>query len=219
MNRNSDKIDADIIKRQFPLFSTELCKEISEAGIWYSLNEDDVMMSEDSYIRYVPLVLEGVIRINRVDIDNREILLYYLPAGEICSTAVTCGIGETRAIIKGVAETEAEILRIPIKYQERWMSEYSEWRVFIMNSYRLRFDELLETINSIAFNKMDDRLIRFFKDRYKATGSTTFVGTHQEIANALASSREVISRLLKTLERDRRVTLSRNRIDFATLIE
>ena len=98
------------------------------------------------------------------------------------------------------------------------MVQFKTWKEFIMYSYRKRFDDLLETIDSIAFKNMDDRLIKFFVDRYRVTDSTFYSGTHQEIALMLNTSREVVSRLLKKLENDRTIVITRNQIDYVTLV-
>lgn len=120
--------------------------------------------------------------------------------------------------ISAYAEEDTEIIRIPVDYLDKWLVKYSTWKEFVMYAYRSRFDELLTTIDGIAFKKMDERLVKFFIDRHKATGETTYTGTHQEIANSLTSSREVISRLLKQLEKSGQIIIGRNKIDFSSLV-
>jgi CRP/FNR family transcriptional regulator, anaerobic regulatory protein len=121
--------------------------------------------------------------------------------------------------IKMVAEEESVIITIPVDVPEKWMSEFKSWKEFMMYSYKHRFDELLETIDSIAFMKLDERLIRFFEDKYKSTGKSFFRGTHQEIAIQLNTSREVISRLLKNLEKKNFIVIERNSIDYTRIVK
>lgn len=217
MEIHSTKIKLEIVTKCFPRFDNALCNLISEAGQWISLEPGDVLVKEDDYIKSFPLVLEGSIKIFRTDNKQREILLYYLSAGQVCSMALICCMENIKSNINAIAETDCEIVRIPVYYLEKWMAEYSAWKQFIMYSYKQRFDELLETIDSIAFRKMDARLIKFFSDVYRTTGNTIFNGKHQDIADALTSSREVISRLLKHLEREGKIVLDRNKIDFSQL--
>ena len=132
--------------------------------------------------------------------------------------ALTCCMGHIRSNIKAVAESPATVVRVPVPLLDQWMATYRTWKEFVMYAYRRRFDELLETIDGIAFMNMDSRLLKFFTDRYKSTNQTTFPGTHQDIALALNSSREVVSRLLKKLEQQRRIVIGRNKIDYSALV-
>ena len=132
--------------------------------------------------------------------------------------ALTCCMGHIRSNIKAVAESPATVVRVPVPLLDQWMATYRTWKEFVMYAYRRRFDELLETIDGIAFMNMDSRLLKFFTDRYKLTNQTTFTGTHQDIALALNSSREVVSRLLKKLEQQRRIVIGRNKIDYSALV-
>lgn len=211
-------VSVDILRKRFPFFEPELIEEISKEGEWVTVETDDELMSEGKYIRSFPIVLEGLIKVCRKDNEGREVLLYYLNPGQVCAMALTCCMGRMQSNIGAYADEDTEIIRIPVECLDKWMVEYVTWKEFVMYAYRFRFDELLTTVDSIAFKKMDERLIKFFKDRFKATGDTTFIGTHQEIANSLTTSREVISRLLKQLEKEGEVVISRNKIDFSNLV-
>ena len=211
-------ISADIIRKRFPFFEKGLIDQISEKGEWVTVEAGDELMTEGKYIRTFPMVLEGMIRVTRKDEEGREVLLYYLNPGQVCAMALTCCMGRMQSNIAAYAEDDTEILRIPVEALEIWMVEYATWKEFVMYSYRSRFDELLQTIDSIAFHKMDERLTKFFEDRFKASGETIFKGTHQDIANSLTTSREVISRLLKQLEKSGTITIGRNKIDYSKLV-
>lgn len=208
----------ECLKKRFPFFEQELLEEIATHGYLKEIEENEELMREGQFIKSFPLVLEGLVRISRIDDDGHELLLYYLNPGEVCAMSLTCCMDQTRSNIKGVTEMPSVIIRIPVPKLDKWMTEYQSWKAFVMYAYRKRFDELLETIDGVAFMKMDERLLKFFIDRYRSTHQTTFKGTHQEIALALNSSREVISRLLKKLERDNKITISRNKIDYSPLI-
>lgn len=211
-------ISSDIIKKRFPFFEKGLIEEISSAGEWITVGEGEELMKEGKYIRSFPIILEGTIKVCRTDNEGHEALLYYLNPGQVCAMALTCCMGRMQSNINAYAEEDTEVIRISVEYLEKWMTEYVTWKEFVMYSYRSRFDELLTTIDNIAFKKMDERLVNFFQHRYKVKGETIFYGTHLEIANSLTTSREVISRLLKQLEKSGMIVLSRNKIDYSPLV-
>jgi len=210
-----DKLE--LIRRTYPFLEKDLLSEIGEVSVLHHLKIDQGILGEGDYIKSFPMVLEGCLRVVRLSESGNELLLYYLNSGEICSMSLTCCIGLQKSNIKMIAEEDSVIITIPVDVPEKWMSEYKSWKEFMMYSYKRRFDELLETIDSIAFMKLDERLIRFFTDRYKSTGKTLFKGTHQEIALQLNTSREVISRLLKNLEKNNLVLMSRYSVDYSGL--
>jgi CRP/FNR family transcriptional regulator, anaerobic regulatory protein len=215
---NLPGFDPAILEKRFPYFEPALRQAIGLEGKITEFDEGDEMIREGQYIKSFPLLLEGVVRVCRMDDEGRELLLYYLNPGEVCVMALTCCMGHTKNNIRAIAESKVTQVQIPIPFLELWMVQFQSWKEFIMYAYRKRFDELLDTIDSIAFKNMDDRLIKFFSDRYQTTGSTIYIGTHQEIALLLNTSREVISRLLKKLENDRKIIISRSKIDFASLV-
>jgi CRP/FNR family transcriptional regulator len=212
------KFDPKILEKRFPYFEQELRDAISLEGKLLEISEGEELIREGQYIKSFPVILEGVVRVFRLDEEGRELLLYYLNPGEVCAMALTCCMGHIRSNIRAVAETPALIIKIPVPMLDQWIVKFRTWKEFVMYAYRKRFDELLETIDSIAFMNMDDRLLKFFTDRYKTTNQTIYIGTHQEIALSLNTSREVVSRLLKKLEHENKVVISRNKIDFGQLI-
>ena len=208
----------EIIIKVFPFFEKELIDEISEVSVMRSITEGQSIMDEGDYIKAFPLVVSGCLRVVRLAEDGKELLLYFLHQGEICSMALTCCMGMQKSVIRMTAEEDSVILTVPVDKPERWMSEYRTWKEFMMYSVRKRFDELLYTIDSIAFTKLDERLVRFFRERYRATGKTQFNGTHLDLAYMLNSSREVITRLLRNLEKKGLVITERNIIDYTKLV-
>jgi CRP/FNR family transcriptional regulator, anaerobic regulatory protein len=212
-----DKLE--LIRKTFPFLEKELISEISLVSSIHELKVDQSILEEGDYIKSFPMVISGCLRVVRFSEDGNELLLYYLDQGEICSMALTCCMGLQKSNIKMIAEENSLVLTIPVDKPEKWMSEYKSWKEFMMYSYKKRFDELLDTIDSIAFMQLDERLIRFFEDRYKSTGKTIYPGTHQDIATQLNTSREVISRLLRNMERKHLVITERNSVDYKGLIK
>jgi len=183
------------------------------------LKADENIVGEGDYIKSFPMVIRGCLRVSRLSEDGNELLLYFLNQGEICAMALTCCMGLRKSNIRITAEEDSVILSVPVEKPEKWMSEYRTWKEFMMYMIRKRFDELLDTIDSIAFSRLDERLVRFFEERYRSTGKTVFTGTHQDLALHLNSSREVISRLLKNLEQKKLVITERNSVDYSALIK
>jgi CRP/FNR family transcriptional regulator len=177
------------------------------------------LIREDQFIRSFPIVISGLIKVCRTDNAGNELLLYYLRPGEVCTVSLVCCMDRTRSRVKALAEEYTTAILIPVELLDSWMTLYQTWKEYVMHSMQKRFDELLDALDSIAFLKMDERLEKFFTDRFRSTGKTIFEGSHQEVAQAMNSSREVISRLLKQMEKQGMVTLSRGRIDYSPLCD
>ena len=205
------------IRQRFPFLEDALVKEISDCAVRRNLSEGERLLSEGEFVRWLPVVTEGLLSISRSEPGGNDLFLYYLYPGEVCGMAISCCMSQHRSNIKAVAESDSVVLMIPGQNIELWLTEYRSWKEFIMNSFRHRFDEMLSTIDALAFMKMDDRLVRYLKEHKRATGDDFFKGSHSNIANHLNTSREVISRLLKGLEKEGRVSLSRNEIDLTRL--
>jgi CRP/FNR family transcriptional regulator len=174
--------------------------------------EGDVILNENAYIKAIPIVTNGSIRVMRLDEDGREILLYYIKAGESCIMSFLGGIHSDTSKVKAIAEEQTEILFIPIDKVSLLIKEFPEWLDYIFRLYHKRFEELLEVVNAIAFKKLDERLLNFIKKKCELSNSHTLLVTHEQIANELGTVRVVISRLLKQLEDEGLVVLGRNKI-------
>lgn len=194
------------------IFEKDLLEEMKTHGKFMSLKQGDIILDVDETIRLIPVILSGTIKVSRVDEHGNEILLYYVSPHESCAMTFTCCMQQVGSEIRAVAEDDVELLAIPIERMEQWMRVYPTWNSFVMNTIRARFNELLKTIDQIAFQKLDERLIHYLKGKAAATKTTLINLSHSKIAIDLASSREVISRLLKRLEQDKKVILYRNQI-------
>jgi len=203
---------------QYHFLEKELQDEILKNGILKSFDSNEPLMREGQFITSFPLILKGLIRISRTSEEGNELLLYYLREMEVCAMSLTCCIANMKSSIMAITEEPTEVILLPVALLDKWMCEYTTWRQFVMQSYQMRFRELINTVDSLAFLKLDDRLVKYFKDRYKKSGESTFSGTHQYLALQLNTSREVISRLLKKHEKERKIELSRNFIDFSGLL-
>lgn len=176
------------------------------------LEKDDILMETGDAIQFIPIVQSGVLRIVRQDPDGKEVFLYHLYPGQTCAMALNCCQSGKKSMVKAIAEDKTEILLIPVQQIEDWF-KYPEWRAFINTTYGNRFSELLNVIDMIAFNNLDKQLLHYLQQRAKAVNTKALYITHQEIADELHTHREVVSRLLRTMEEKKMVILGRNTIE------
>ncbi|MDT0690925.1 Crp/Fnr family transcriptional regulator [Salegentibacter sp. F188] len=194
------------------IFEEDLIREIPEVGVLKLAGAGEIIMDINDYITSMPLLLNGAIKILREDEDGNELLLYFLERGDTCALTLSCCLGQTRSEIRAVAERETKYIMVPVSEIEEWTTRYKSWRNFIFESYQSRLSEMLETIDTLAFMNMDQRLLRYLQDKAKINQSEELQVTHQQIAYDLNTSRVVISRLLKKLEMEGKILLQRNQI-------
>ncbi len=194
------------------LFEKELLDEIVEFGTIKTAAAGDKIIEIGDYVTGMPLLIKGAIKILREDNDGDELLLYFLERGDTCAMTLSCCLGQTKSEIRAVAETDTTFIMIPISKMEEWTAKYKSWRNFVFESYHSRLSEMLDAIDAIAFMNMDERLMRYLRDKAKINGDEVIHSTHQQIAYDMHTSRVVISRLLKKLELDKKISLQRNQI-------
>ena len=193
-------------------FEDELLNEIDELGSLVDFKANDVMIDLNQFIKGMPILLSGAIKIMREDFDEGELLLYFLEKGDTCAMTMACCLGDKQSKIRAVAETDGELVMIPIVKMDEWLAKYPSWRRFIFDSYNNRMEEMLVAIDNLAFNDMNERLKKYLLDVASINKGKVVVKTHQEIAYELNTSRVVISRLLKALEKEGFLQLNRNEI-------
>lgn len=199
------------------VFEEALINEIVQVGTFKEVPEGFKLMEIGDYLKGMPLLVSGAIKVLREDSDGNELLLYYLEKGDTCSMTLTCCMGDARSEIRAIAETDAKLIMVPIRKMEEWTAKYKSWRNFVFQSYHARLNEMLNTLDSIAFDKMDMRLVDYLKEKARITQGNIIRTTHQEIAYDLNTSRVVISRLLKKLEQMGKIELNRNHIKILEL--
>ncbi len=204
----------DLLKQTYGfIFEEALIEEISEVSLLRDFSEGDILIDFGDYIKKMPLLIEGAIKILREDFDEGELLLYFIEKGDTCAMTMACCMGETKSEIRAVAETKGIVIMIPVHKMEEWLGKYKSWRNYVFNSYNNRLKEMLSAIDNLAFMKMDERLLNYLFDKSKINHSKEIHATHQEIAYDLHTSRVVISRLLKALENDNKIKLHRASIE------
>ncbi|MDT8413464.1 MAG: Crp/Fnr family transcriptional regulator [Vicingaceae bacterium] len=187
-------------------------EKLSEIGFSKIFKEGEVIINDHSYIKSIPIVITGSIKVMRTDDDGREILLYYIKSGESCIMSFLGGLHQDTSKIKAIAEENTEILFIPTEKLNILMREYPEWLDYMFRLYHKRFEELLDVVNEIAFKKMDERLLNYLENKVALSKNNVISITHEQMANELGTARVVISRLLKQLETEGVVELGRNKI-------
>jgi CRP/FNR family transcriptional regulator len=200
------------LEHVFPQFDEALIKYLETIGQVVDFDEGTVVMRPGQYFNYSLIILDGRVKLYREGEDGEEFFLYYLEKGNACALSMICATKNEASAIKAKAVTRVKALAIPIQFMDGLMKDHRKWYYFVLESYRARFSELLEVIDQVAFHSMDQKLEFYLKRQFDSVGKNGFVVTHQEIADDLNSSREVISRLLKKLESQKRISISRNEI-------
>ncbi|MEY4293024.1 MAG: hypothetical protein RIQ61_1422 [Bacteroidota bacterium] len=190
----------------------QVTEQLQKYGINKTYAEGSVIIQEHNYINSIPIVLSGSIRVMRVDDEGRELLLYYIKAGESCIMSFLSGLHQDTSKIKAIAEEDTELLFVPIEKVSLLIKEFPEWLDYIFKLYHKRFEELLEVVNAVAFKKLDQRLLDFIKNKSSLGNTKEIHITHEQIANELGTARVVVSRLLKQLEEEGIIQLGRNKI-------
>ena len=204
----------DILTQSYGyIFEETLIDEIVKVASFKEFKADDYLIEIGDYIKSMPLLLHGAIKILREDENGDELLLYFLERGDTCAMTLTCCMGQAKSRIRAIAETDGSLLMIPVEKMEDWLTKYKTWRNFVFDSYNVRLMEMLEAIDTLAFMNLDERLFKYLTDKAKAIGNTEIQNTHQEIAYEMHTSRVVISRLLKALEIEGKIKLHRHKIE------
>ncbi|REJ83785.1 MAG: Crp/Fnr family transcriptional regulator [Bacteroidetes bacterium] len=192
--------------------SPDLIDKLHKYSIHKNYQSGDVILNENAYIRSIPIVIKGSIKVMRTDEDGKELMLYYIKAGESCIMSFLGGLHNETSKVKAEVEEDAEILFLPVDKVSLFIKEHPEWLDYIFRLYHKRFEELLQIINEIAFKKVDERLLTLMRKKSDLTNSKTINSSHEQLANELGTARVVVSRLLKQLEENGTVSLGRNKI-------
>ncbi len=204
---------SDVRNRFHGIFEDELLDEIINHGHHMRVPEGTMLMDVGQHMDAVPLLLDGAIKIMRLDPEGDEMLLYFLESGDSCALSMGTYMGATKSSIRAVTERNTSLVMIPVGVGQRWMRTYGTWSAFVLESYQSRLEEMLEAIDALAFMDLPTRLKRYLSDKVKIQGDMTLHTTHQDIANDLHTSRVVVSRLLKNMEREGILSLHRNAVE------
>lgn len=202
-----------LIRKKFPEINDEnLLRDLAVSTVEKSVKDGDIVIDYGDEIKFIPMVLEGTIKVNRQAGEDQEIFLYYLMSGDTCASSFSCCMIQKRSEIIAIAEEDSRLLMVPVAKADQWMSVYPAWRNFIFNMYDIRMFSMIDTIDRLAFSNLDEQLIDYLEKKSSVLNTKVLETTHQEIAYDLNVTREAISRLLKKMENDGLVRLERNKI-------
>jgi CRP/FNR family transcriptional regulator len=186
-------------KNIFPSLSSALATEIIENSSIVEIPEKIEVMREGQYVKAVPIVTSGLIKVFTRH-EDKELLLYYIQPGESCIMTFDACLKNIPSKVYATTEKKSEVLLMSSENVFRWMKEYPELNSLFFLQYNIRYSDLLNMINQLLFEKMDTRILEYLKTKMKITGKNPVKISHRQIANDLGSAREVVSRVLKKLE-------------------
>lgn len=201
------------LREKFPDFEPELVEELARAAEVKSFREGDYITTPGQYFQHTMLVLDGIVKVYREDEEDNEFFIYHLHPGHACALSMVCATRQETSAVLAQALTDVTMIAVPIRHMDDFMRRFRSWYYFVLETYRSRFEELLLVIDSIAFHAMDEKLEFYLKRNFKALDTDALDITHQQIANDLSTSREVITRLLKKMVEKGLIRMDRNRIE------
>ncbi len=207
----------ELIQQQFPDFERPLQAQVAQVGEIKEFAAGEVLMKTGQQIRSTMIVINGLIKVFRKDEEGNEFFMYYLQPGQACALSMVCAIKQEKSQIMARTVTDTEVISIPLNYMDQWMASYKTWYYFVVSSYRERFEDMLQTIDHIAFRNMDERLVFYLQQYKNTTGSSILTTSFTEIAQELNSSREVISRLMKKLTEKGLISQHKSHIEILDL--
>jgi CRP/FNR family transcriptional regulator, anaerobic regulatory protein len=209
---NQERIKGKLSDYYSNLFEDKLLEDIASVGYLDTVKKGELLIDIGDDMTHIPLILNGIVKIIRMDERGDEFVLYYLEKGDTCAISFANCLNRKKSIFKGVVEKDVEAIFLPVGYIDDWLKNYKSWRSFIIDSYHFRLVEMVESIDSLAFMKLEERMHKYLIDKVKITKENTLDITHQEIATDLNSSRVVVSRLLKRLESEKKIIMQRNKL-------
>jgi CRP/FNR family transcriptional regulator, anaerobic regulatory protein len=195
-----------------PIFELPLINEIEEKSMLFTASAGQQLISMGQTIKMVPMVVDGTLKVTRINDERQELLLYYVRSGEGCAMTFSCGMMSQPSLVKGTAEEDLTMILVPVSAMDEWMAKYSSWKKFVLSTIVNEFIDVIKSVDEVTFKKMDERLVNYLKEKSKISGSSLINLTHQQISEELGTNRVVISRLLKKLESEKRLLLYRNQI-------
>lgn len=194
------------------LFEPRLINEVCQYGKLRTFKPDETIIDIGMRITHMPLVISGSLKVLTEDEKGDELLLYYLQFGETCAVTLNCCTSKIKSTVKAITETKAEIVFVPVEKMEDWMIQYASWRRYVLNSYNERLNEMVHAIDSIVFQGLEERLLKYLRNKAGMVKSAVLNISHQDIANDLHASRVAVSRLMKKLELKKSIAQQRNKI-------
>ena len=204
-------MDLITLKKLLPQVNTELLQFIATEAVDMDIPAETTLLKTGNYVRSIPLVVKGLVKVSRIE-DDKELLLYYIHPGEMCIMSFSACCSNSASLIEATAPEETRLLLIPSDKLRQWITTYPEFNFYVYEMFNKRYLDLMDTINQLIFNRLDERILLYLKEKALHTGNKQLSVTHQQIATDMGTVREVISRLLKKLERENKILTGRNQV-------
>jgi CRP/FNR family transcriptional regulator len=192
-------IELNFLKQRFNYLGSELVDKIQEVSEILKVPAGTELVREGQYVKYVPIVISGLVKVF-VQTDDKELLLYYIQPEQSCIMSFSAVMNDASSKIFAIAEDDSEILLVPTQHLLKWVIDYPAINRLFYKEYELRYTDLVDTINEFLYYKLDQRLLHYLQKRVDVTEKNPIKISHKEIANDLGTAREVISRLIKKFE-------------------
>ena len=196
--------DFDLIRRKFGFLGSDLIDEVIEHSQYQEIPPDTEILREGQYIKVIPLVIEGAIKVF-TRFKEKELLLYYIRPDESCIMSFAASMKNEPSKVFAITEVETKAILLPITKIENWFKNYPQFNTLFFNLYNERYADMLDTINHLLFNKLDQRVLTHLQEKEEISGGNLIKITHKQIANELGTAREVISRIIKKLEKEEKL--------------
>lgn len=201
----------DLSKTLSVFSDRELSEELMQKGNVVSLKKGDVIVRDGQYIKFLPIVINGAIRVYQQK-EDREVLLYYVRAQETCTMSLAAAYFNNKSTSHGVAIQPTEALIFPSSLIMEWQLKYPSWNKYVMRMFRSRYDQLIGSLERVVFEHINVRVMEYLKQKSEIEETKMLNLSHQDLANELGTTRVVISRILKQFENDKKIELLRGAI-------
>ena len=197
-------IDKSKISRLLPHLSDDLITEIVSVAIFKEIPSGSTILRAGQYVKVIPIVTEGLIKVFSRH-EDKDLLLYYIQPNESCIMSFSASLKNEPSRVYAITEEDTSAILLPVEKIDQWIRQFPDFNSIFFQLYNLRYSELLETISDLLFNKMDQRLYDYLKKKHQLTGKNPLKISHRQIANDMGTAREVISRVMKRLEGEGKV--------------
>ncbi len=208
-------VDLKLLKLKFPQFEKKMLKEMLAVGIVQDVPEAMEVIRHGQYLKMLPIVLDGVVKVYS-QYEDKEFLLYYIRPKESCIMSMSAVLHNTPSRIFAVTGTEAVIMMFPVDKVKKWIKNDAAFNSLFYNLYDERYTDLIDTLNQVLFEKLDKRLYEYLKEKVRVSGLNKINITHKIIAIEMGTAREVVSRILKKLENNNQIIQGKGSIELLT---
>lgn len=193
-----------LAEKHLKFLGKELADEIIKTCPIKEVPAKTELVREGQYIKVVPIIIKGLVKVY-TQRDDKELLLYYIQPEESCVMSFTaCINGEKSKAFASTVEDTVSVL-IPSDKLGIWLALYPLFTKLFYQQFDLRYNEMVETMRQLLYDKLDKRLWDYLSKKIAVTGRNPVKISHKENANEIGTAREVVSRVVKKLEKENKV--------------